>query len=167
MQREAIGDAPANIRIPGKSGLPYFLNTDIEDLLLVVSQEMIREVNPMELMAMGSAAAVTVTGSGGSASPIPLNVVNTLDISIDDAPADEISLAGYYQRKGIANGIPVYAFTGVAGVGTILYTGGTNINAQFIVEPPLAVWQSDVKILPPGTDAERIARVFERMQIIT
>ena len=145
--------------ISGELDVPNFVKSDIEKMLLCVSQEMIREYDPQELQAIGSKAISIVTGA---ASPVtlPLNALDVIGVSIDSAPGIEASVAGYYQHANVDIAlVACYAYSEVSGTGKILYTG-TNISAIVLIEPPLADFVADLGVLPPASEPEICLRVL-------
>lgn len=157
---------PKLTAISGKNAIPYFLQADIEEILWRASQQLLREVPIEELKAFGSAAVINVTSASGSAT-IPLNVIGLLGAAVDDGPTSLTSLSGYHQKRSVDPTIlAIHAFTSDgSGVGKIVYTG-TNLTAEFLIEPSLASFQADDPIFPPGYDEERISRTLQRMLIM-
>lgn len=167
---------PKFTAIAGKLDMPYFIDdpitgiSEIEDAMLIEAQQLLREV-PEELKhAIGSAAQIVITASGVSAVNIPTEAVGVIGVSIDLAPAVPVSLAGFYQRRRASSVQAIYTFSGDvlggAPIGEILYAGGVDLRAVLLIEPPLASFEADNRILPPGYDEMLIDRTLDRLAIM-
>lgn len=174
---------PAFTAIAGKLDQPYFIDrpivgwpdifagtvihgiSEIEDAMLIEAQQLLREVPPELYYAIGAVAQVVIT-SATSPVNIPTEAVKLLGASIDLAPAEPVSLAAFYQRRRASSVQAIYTFSAVYPQGEILYIGGVNIRAVFLIEPSLADFQSDVRILPPGLEESLIDRVLTRLAIM-
>lgn len=162
-----ILDAP----IPGELDIPFFTKDELESHLVIVAKDLLRDISPADLMAMGSAAATSVSGSavfmGGLFRSLdkPANAIGVLAATIGGYPCVEAAPAGFFQLVKVNSALDsAYLF---AGDKVLFYGNGSqSLTMTFLLELPLATWQSDVPILPPGYELELIERCVNRLRVI-
>jgi len=145
--------------------MPYFDNQVTEQILVEVSNMILREVPKVELEALGSTAMTTSTYANGAA--IPIDRVRVVGASIDGKACDEPVLpAGFYQNRfSVYAGYSANIFT--FGEGNV-YFNGALITLTTVRECTLAEWQADgvsIAILPAKYDMERINAVHQILSI--
>lgn len=159
---------PSLSDVAGKLDIPYFLEADLDDVMLVCAQELLREI-PEELQhSIGVAAQTQLTTISGSVT-IPLNVIQIMSVQIDNAPAKKAdSVAMYYLKKRASLSQSIYVFSSnFDETGHIIYVGGTNMRATAIIEPDLAVFQANELTLPPGYSDLLVERVLQSLSLMT
>lgn len=159
---------PSLSDVAGKLDIPYFLGSDLDDIMLVCAQELLREIPPQMQHAIGAAAQTTITT--GLFSPIiPTSVIDIMSVQIDGFPAKRAdSLAMYYFKRRSRDTEAIYSFTANnLSEGILISAGGLTIRATAIIEPDLAVFQSDAPTFPPGYSDLLVERVLERLSLMT
>lgn len=158
--------------IPGQLDIPYFTKDEVEDHLLIVSNDLLREVTEDELMAIGSDAVTALQGSTTfgifQCVPVPLDVIAILSATINSEPAVEASASGFFQLAQVDSSLDsAYSF---AEGRALFYGTSSDVIKLFVVtEASLAAWQGSTggkPILPPGYDLEAIDRTVARLQMI-
>lgn len=159
-RRQSEYDVAANVYpagVPGTVDSPYYLKTDVENILWECSNAALRELTFDELQAVGTKAITPV--SGASPITLPDNAIDVLSGNIGGAPADEVLPAIYFQLLQSSRST-IYTFFGGK-----IYFNGTGTGAfQIVSEPPLADWQANNIILPPGYDEARISDVCQLLE---
>lgn len=158
--------------IPGELDIPYFTKAELEDHLLIVCNDLLREVPEDELMAIGSDAVTALQGSVAygifRSIPLPIEITSVLSATINTDPAVEASASGFFQLAQVDSTLDS-AYTFSEGKALFYGTVSDVIKLFYIVEPSLAAWQgltSGKPILPPGYDLEVIDRTVARLQVI-
>ena len=157
--------------IPGELDIPYFDKDELEDHLLIVCNDLLREVSEDDLMAIGSAALTTKSGSAvfrGSmfrSLDIPDDVVGVLAETIGGEPCVEAAPAGFFQLIKVDSSLDS-AYLFAEGKGLFYGDGSRSLRMTFLLELDLQTWQSDVVILPPAFELEAIERCVARLHMI-
>lgn len=151
----------------GEVDIPYYDKVLIEQSLLEISQEILREIPTEGLEASPSAAVITVIALS-SPQPTPLNLIRVASTTIQPT-----ALSG---KTGATQPVPPATFLMNQNVnpnyetlwsvfgGAVNFTGFSATIVE-IVEPPLADWQAG-PILPDGYTEEQIDRVMKQLQIM-
>ncbi len=144
---------------------PYWDPADVELLLYEISCQLLREIPPEELEAIGSTAITVATYSNGAV--LPSNTVKVLGAAIQRnvgdslwVPAVPVDPAMYYQMADVtSDDAAFYSFVS----GTVVFSGNA-IGLTLLTEPTLANFQADLPILPPaGYDEIRVDWVHKAL----
>lgn len=157
--------------IPGELDIPYFEKAELESHLLIVCNDLLREISPDDLMAVGGAAETAVSGSAVYMGAMfrsldkPANAIGILAYTIGGEPCVEGAPTGFFQLVKVDSALDsAFLF---AGDKVIFYGDGSrSLKMIFLLELPLATWQSDVPIFPPGYELEAIERCVTRLHTI-
>jgi len=157
IQRRLSENTPADAAHTPGFDIPYFSRSEIELFLLEVSNA---KLGILSIEEIGNANAVAVSNlTGASPLALPAGAVEIISSPIDSAPAVETEPARYYWalNESIMKYFTVMKNT-VSGLRSILHTG---LSGSFSVlkEVPLASWQANTAVLPPGYDEECIREV--------
>lgn len=137
---------------PAQVGLdaPYYGRSDIEQILLEVSNAALRVISIEEL---GNTTAI-VSDIGTSPIEIEEEAIRLVSATVDSFPAVEVEPSRYF----LASDTRSLLFSIMANAGTrVIRHNGTNGNFALMVERSLFVWQSTIDILPPAYDEKTIA----------
>lgn len=142
--------------VAGQANMPYNLKSDVEDILLEVSQASLRELTFDEIQDVGLRGVNAVVGT---VSPIvvPENAIGLISSIIDLGVAAEVTPAMFYQ--GITRSA-VFMFAA-----RNVYYNGTNAAFEIAIEPTLANWRLNAIILPPAYDNKRIDEVCHILEV--
>ncbi len=146
------------IGVPSSPNVPYDLFSDVENLLLEVSNAMLRQLSFDEMMNVGTKAITTLTGA--SPLTVPNNAIGILSASVDGRASDEYVPATFLESQ-TSTRVCCYSFIS----GQIKFIGGASGTFNIIIEPTLADWRANNVILPPAYDNKRINEVCNLLEI--
>lgn len=153
----------------GEPDIPYYSPDVIEASLLEISQQILREIDPEELEAIGSEAIRTFT-TPNSPQIIPDNTIRIVSVTVQPLasgtlpiPAQPVPPATFIQNKGVN---PTLESIWSVFDGNLYFTGWLAVWV-IIIEPNLSEWRTPVNnILPDGYNEEQIDRVVKQLQIM-
>jgi hypothetical protein len=154
--------ASATAAFTGELDIPYSIKDHLENALLIANQEVLREVPEDRIEQLKAPVIIETTGgtSVGDYSflAVQLDTVRIVSVQIDDMPAAESSIEGFFQRVKTSR-TNTYSWQD----GKIVFKG-TNAKVVHLVEKALADWQGG-DLLPAAFTEEVLMRAYERLML--
>lgn len=156
---------PGVIPAVGEVDIPYYNITIIENTLLEVSNDLLREVDDELIQGVSSDAVITqITGSPWT---YPLNTIRILSVSIQPVSGNYVASqplppASYFQNKYLD---PKYGVFWTIYQGSVNFTGAS-ATVVYLMEPDIVLWRTSTSILPDGYTTKQVDGVMKRLKIM-
>lgn len=169
LYQSALREGDLDILEPRESetGVPFLTRDTLEALHYEAACRMLRVISPDRLHAIGSAAIQAVSAS--QPYTLPRDTVSVVSVTVQQAagvqyvPTIFVTPAEWYQSLAATNA-DLCRWTLMQG--KIYFKGGNGNIASIVTvnEPSLELFQSDVRILPAGTEEARLDWVHHIIQ---
>lgn len=152
----------AFVAVDPQLNIPYFDRTEIERILLEVSNANLKELSIEDISAVGKDAIDEYTNA---VSPIAINIksIDVVSATYDGKPMVEVTPAAFFQNDYA--GITTSAMFSVFGGNIYFVDTGASAVFQVLAYQSLADWQATPDLLPPAYDEKVIRETCEILEL--